>query len=82
MGFRGAKAYRIQGEKTKGYLDGFRCNLEAMRKYYHGWVMRIYTNVEPSELCDYACEKDFFICDVRNLPIHGTTKLAANEKVM
>ena len=72
MGYRGAESYRLQGEKYKRYyLGGFRCVLQDMRKHYPGWIVRVYTNLEARALCDYACEKDFFICDVRKLPVQG-----------
>ena len=64
------KNNRRQEWKQRLYKSGFRCNIKSMRKLYPGWVMRIYTNLERSELCDVACEPDVYICDVRNLPKH------------
>ena len=60
-------------QEAKGtlYVEGLRCNIDAMRQYYPGWVMRIYTNIEPQQLCPYTCAKDVFICDVRRVAAYG-----------
>ena len=70
MKYEGERALQ-QEAMGRLYVDGLRCNIEAMRMHYPGWVMRIYTNLRPQQLCPYACAKDVFICDVHRIPTYG-----------
>ncbi|CAL8135289.1 unnamed protein product [Orchesella dallaii] len=48
-------------------------NLDRMRKYFPGWNMRVYSNLDENEfICAMRCNNlDFFWCDIRNIPIYG-----------
>ena len=54
-----------------------------MPKYYEGWVMRLYYDLDPTDpvfkdLCQLACQYDNLdICDARHLP--GTPFVDANK---
>ncbi|ODM88921.1 hypothetical protein Ocin01_17760 [Orchesella cincta] len=52
------------------FANGIERNLRGMREHFPGWVMRLYTDVDPDEsLCKMICNNDdLFWCDVRQLP--------------
>ena len=60
--------------RSKGYFEGIRGNLELMPKYYPGWIMRIYFDLDPKhpvlqDLCDLACNNEQLdICHAGKLP--------------
>jgi len=60
--------------KKKGYFEGIVGNLELLPKYYPGWVMRLYYDLDKNDpvfndLCQLACQNpQIDICDARNLP--------------
>ena len=60
--------------KKKGYFDGIVGNLELMPKFYPGWTMRLYYDLDKKdpilkELCDLACrDSNIDICDTKHLP--------------
>ena len=60
--------------KNKGYFKGIVGNLELMPKYYPGWTMRLYYDLEKKDpilkdLCDLACrDTNIDICDTKHLP--------------
>jgi len=60
--------------KKKGYFDGIVGNLELMPKFYPGWTMRLYYDLDKKDpilkdLCDLACrDSNIDICDTKHLP--------------
>ncbi len=60
--------------KKKGYFEGIVGNLELMPKYYPGWTMRLYYDLDKSDpvfkdLCELACKNDILdICNAKDLP--------------
>ena len=60
--------------KSKGYFEGIKGNLDLMPKYYPGWIMRVYFDLDPKhpvlkDLCDLACSNDQLdICHAGKLP--------------
>ena len=60
--------------KRRRYLEGIQINLQQVTKYYPGYVMRLYVDVDPddptlAELKDLEQNStNFDLCDVRNLP--------------
>ena len=65
------KFHFFQEAKKDLYKNNLHCNVVAMRKLYPGWTMRIYTDYEPQELCDFSCQNDVDVCDVRQLSHFG-----------
>ena len=69
--------------KRKGYFNGIQANLELIPKFYPGWTIRLYldldkTNELLNEICDLACnDSNIDLCDVKNLP--GTPFIDAAE---
>ena len=69
--------------KKKGYFQGIVDNLKLMPRYYPGWVMRLYYDLEDADplmedLCNLAChDPNLDICYVRQLP--GTPKKDASK---
>ena len=69
--------------KKKGYFEGIIGNLELMPKYYPGWVMRLYYDLDAKDpvfqdLCQLACKhKNLDICDAKHLP--GTPFIDASR---
>ena len=70
-----------QSMKRKYFL-GIKENLELMRKFYPGWTMRIYYQVNDyqgdvmKKLCDLACsEMDLDLCDASENPKLGNATL-------
>ncbi|CAL8068274.1 unnamed protein product [Orchesella dallaii] len=61
----------------KGLID----NLLKMRKYFPGWVLRVYSDIDHDEfLCKLRCQNpDFFWCDIRNIAPYGdlSSKMAS-----
>ncbi len=60
--------------KKKGYFQGIVGNLEMMPKFYPGWIMRLYYDLDRrdpilQDLCDLACSNPGLdICDAKHLP--------------
>ena len=58
----------------KGYFEGIVENLRLMQKYYPGWIMRLYYNMDKSDpvlakICELACsDQNLDLCDAENLP--------------
>ena len=58
----------------KGYFEGIEGNLGLMPKYYPGYTMRVYYDLDDAdpimeELCQLACNNDILdICNVKELP--------------
>ncbi len=58
----------------KGYFEGIDENLRLMQKYYPGWIMRLYYNMDKSDpvlakICELACnDQNLDLCDAENLP--------------
>ena len=65
---------KLHFSKKKGYFEGIVGNLELMPKYYPGWVMRLYYDLNKKDpvlkdLCELACQHDYLdICDAKHLP--------------
>ena len=65
---------KLYCSKKKGYFEGIVGNLELMPKYYPGWVMRLYYDLNKKDpvfkdLCELACQNDYLdICDAKHLP--------------
>lgn len=70
-------------EKKKGYFEGIKGNLKLMPKYYPGWTMRVYFDLNKgdailNDLCDLACENPILdICHAGELP--GTPMIDARK---
>ncbi len=75
-------------EKTRGYFKGIQDNLSLMHRYYPGWTMRLYFDIDQNDffmmkLCQVACgDNTLDLCNVKHLPgtpvvdarhIHATT---------
>ena len=60
--------------KKKGYFDGIIGNLKLMPRYYPGWTMRLYYDLDKKDpvfkdLCDLACsDTNIDLCNARSLP--------------
>ena len=60
--------------KKKGYFEGIEANLELMPKYYPGWQMRIYFDLDEKDpilkdLCDLSCKNPILdLCHAGKLP--------------
>ena len=60
--------------KAKGYFEGIVGNLKLMPKYYPGWIMRVYYDMDAAhpvlkDLCNLACNNELLdICYVAQLP--------------
>jgi len=60
--------------KKKGYFEGIIGNLELMPKFYPGWVMRLYYDLDQTDpvlqdLCQLACtHSNIDICNAKHLP--------------
>ena len=60
--------------KKKGYFQGIIGNLKLMPRFYPGWVMRLYYDLDKKDpvfkdLCDLACSNpNIDICDAKHLP--------------
>jgi len=69
--------------KKKGYFEGIVGNLELMPKFYPGWTMRLYYDLDKKDpvlkdLCDLACrDSNIDICDAKHLP--GTPFVDASK---
>ncbi|ODM89768.1 hypothetical protein Ocin01_16912, partial [Orchesella cincta] len=66
---------KVEAERKKlkgkdAFANGIEGNLRGMREHFPGWVMRLYTDVDPDQsLCEIICgNDDLFWCDVRQLP--------------
>lgn len=65
---------RANKEKRRHYLQGIRINLDLVTKYYPGYVMRLYIEVDPDDptLAELKGleqnSTNFDLCDIRNLP--------------
>ena len=59
---------------ARSYFEGIKSNLNLMPKFYPGWIMRVYYNLDGrpemlQELCQLACQNDQLdICDAGKLP--------------
>ena len=61
---------KIADRMSRNYFDGVRENLRLVKRFYPGWLMRLYYNVTSpdvmADLCDLACsEPAFDLCDAR-----------------
>ena len=60
--------------RGRGYFQGIQANLDLMLKYYPGWRMRLYFDLEENDpnmekLCDLACNYDILdLCYAGQLP--------------
>ncbi len=46
--------------------------VEAIKKYYPGWIIRVYhdSNIDQSVTCDYECNEDIIdFCNVEEMPV-------------
>ena len=74
------------------YVKGIKDNLELMKKYYPGFVMRLYLEIDENHpveksLCKLACENPTLdLCDVKNLPgphvLKDAHKVSPIRKIM
>ncbi|ODM97480.1 hypothetical protein Ocin01_09201 [Orchesella cincta] len=57
-------------------------NLERMRKYFPGWIMRVYSNLGENEfVCKLRCNNvDFFWCDIKNIPKYGDLSMVMEAR--
>ena len=66
--------FSIFFSKKKGYFEGIVGNLELIPKYYPGWIMRLYYDLDKNDpvlkdLCELACQdNNLDICDAKHLP--------------
>ena len=52
---------------------------EAIKKYYPGWIIRVYhdSNISQSVACEYECKEDIIdFCNVEQMPIVHHNKLS------
>lgn len=60
--------------QKKGYFEGIEANLDLMPKYYPGWQMRIYFDLDErdpilKDLCDLSCKNPILdLCHAGKLP--------------
>ena len=60
--------------KMKGYFEGIVGNLKLIPKFYPGWIMRLYYDLDINDpvlkhICELACSDDNLdICEVKHLP--------------
>lgn len=60
--------------KSKKYFKGIESNLNLLQKFYPGWVIRLYHDIQPDtgphrKLCKIACnDNNIDLCYVRQLP--------------
>eukprot|EP00091_Calanus_sinicus_P017080 TRINITY_DN36867_c0_g1_i1.p1 TRINITY_DN36867_c0_g1~~TRINITY_DN36867_c0_g1_i1.p1 ORF type:complete len:141 (+),score=20.11 TRINITY_DN36867_c0_g1_i1:32-424(+) len=56
------------------FFNGFQTNIDLLPKYYPGWVVRIYHDIEESDpltemFCEFSCKYDYVdMCNARFLP--------------
>ena len=67
---------------TRKYFLGIKENLDLMRKFYPGWTMRVYYQVNEyqgdvmKKLCEIACsEPELDICDANTNPKLGNASM-------
>ena len=60
--------------KMKGYFEGIVGNLKLIPKFYPGWIMRLYYDLDKNDpilkdICTLACsDNNLDICEVKHLP--------------
>ena len=60
--------------KVRGYFQGIRANLELMKRFYPGWQMRVYFDLDEgnplkNDLCKMACKYSILdLCHAGKLP--------------
>ena len=75
--------HAVDHSKRKGYFKGIIGNLELIPKFYPGWIMRLYHDLDENDpilkdICALACsEENIDICDVKHLP--GTPFIDASN---
>ena len=63
--------------KFRKYFQGIKDNLELVPKFYDGWNIRLYYDLEEdsplmSDLCDLACSNsNIDLCHVKKIPLLG-----------
>ena len=83
MGFSFYGDIATDHAKYKGYFEGIVGNLELLPKFYPGWIMRVYYDMEDGhpvlkDLCELACKNDLLdICHAGKLP--GTPLVDARK---
>lgn len=74
---------KTEYSKKKGYFDGLEGNLKLMPKYYPGWIMRVYFDLDDAdpvraEMCNLACNSTILdLCHAGQLP--GTPMVDARK---
>ena len=70
----GYSFYQYSKERSmkKKYFEGIVNNLKLVTNFYPGWTLRIYTDVDKTQLaslCDLACDNPHLdLCLVKDLP--------------
>ena len=69
--------------KMKGYFQGIAGNLKLIPKFYPGWIMRLYYDLDKNDpvlndICELACsDNNIDICEIKQLP--GTPFVDATD---
>ena len=69
--------------KMKGFFEGIIGNLKLIPKFYPGWIMRLYYDLDKKnpvlkDICELACnDNNLDLCEVKHLP--GTPVVNATD---
>jgi len=64
---------RSAHHKSKKYFEGIQNNLNLLPKFYPGWIIRLYYDLDQDDpilpkLCGLSCETNLDLCDTKRLP--------------
>jgi len=64
---------RSAHHKEKKYFEGIQNNLNLLPKFYPGWTIRLYYDLDQDDpilpkLCGLSCQTNFDLCDIQRLP--------------
>lgn len=65
-------------EQSRKYLAGIEANVEAIGRFYPGWKMRLYHNLDDDGwICNLACvnHDKLQICNVNENPMFGNASV-------
>ena len=69
---------------SRDFLGGINRNLNTIKKYFPGFIMRLYYHVPPKsaflkQVCILACSvPNFDLCDIENIPNAGNIIIILN----
>ncbi|ODM91874.1 hypothetical protein Ocin01_14808 [Orchesella cincta] len=71
--FRSKEKGERKSWKEKLWKRGLTNNLQSMRKYFPGWVIRVYSDLDDDEfICELRCGNlELFWCDIRKIKSYG-----------